>query len=438
MRQALRSNPWSFAGPAATQGVAAALLAWSLAAQHSIAAAPLGPADRQSLNDGGVPDMAVVFLVTAIYLSAIIVGVTMSATVARQSRDIALVRAVGASPRQVRRSVAAQAITVAVPASLAGIPLGLLGGRAWIGGLTGHGVIPAEVRFSSPGWVLLVVPAIVGATSLLGARIAAVRPSRVRPAVAMAETAAPRIRIGRRRTVAGLVLVVAGLVLSVTASGLDAEGADNLGFLVMLAMCLGAGFLGPALLRAAAPAARLFGETGRIGADTMAVRARSYSGALVPLTLAAAFAAVKVLIHTTAEHVTGVPEAAADLWTEYSGTAVYVTFAAVAAVNTLITVVLSRRRELAVTQLAGGTRGQVLGVVVCEALIVTGTALVVATAVALTVLVPVLHTAFGVRMPWMPASYLLTGVATTAALVLAGTAVPAALAMRRPAVEVAA
>jgi putative ABC transport system permease protein len=87
------------------------------------------------------------------------------------------------------------------------------------------------------------------------------------------------------------------------------------------------------------------------------------------------------------------------------------------------------RRDLAVTRLAGGTKGRVLGIVFCEALVVTGTSLGVAAVVAMTTLSPILHTA------WMPASYLVTGALLTAALVLAGTVVPAAAGMRRPAVE---
>jgi putative ABC transport system permease protein len=186
----------------------------------------------------------------------------------------------------------------------------------------------------------------------------------------------------------------------------------------------------------AALAGRRFGDTGRLAGDTINVRAKALSGALVPLTLAIAFTAVKVIILKTAEHETGTVPPAADRWLEFSGTSVYVAFAAVAAVNTLVTVVLARRRDLAVSQLAGATRRRALAVVICEALLVTGTALVVGAAVAATTTLPLLHTALGTWTPWMPVSWLLAGVCGTAALVLAGTALPAALAMRRPPIEV--
>lgn len=127
-RQALKANPWSFFGPVVTQCMAAAIVAGSLGAQRSLAAAPLSPAARQALTDSGIPEIAMIFLMIAIYLAAITIGVTMGATIARQARDIASAQAIGATPGQVRRAIAAQAMLVAVPATLAGVPLGLLGG----------------------------------------------------------------------------------------------------------------------------------------------------------------------------------------------------------------------------------------------------------------------------------------------------------------------
>lgn len=426
-RQALKANPYAFVGPFVTQVLAAALVTGSLGAQRALG----------NLGDTAVSEMATIFLLLSIYLSVIIIGVTMGASIARQAADIALARTIGASPWQVRRAVAGQAMLVAVPATLVGVPLGALGGRAWIHALVTHGVVPAGVHYQGHPAALPIALAIAVGTSLPGTLIAAVRPSRARPAIALAEAGAPRRRIGVVRTAIGLVLVAAGAVMSVLISRLDAQDAANEGFVVALAMCVGAGFLAPALLRAASPVVRLAGPVGRLAADHLAVRARTYSGAMVPLTLAAAFTAVQIFMQTTPVHVTGVPQPADEVWTDYSGTAVYAAFAAVAALNTLINATVARRRDLAVTRLAGGTRGRVLGVLFCEALLVTGTSLVVAAVVAGTILLPMLHTALGTWWPWMPASYLVGGVLATTALVLAGTVLPAAAGMRRPAVEVA-
>ncbi|MFI7546898.1 FtsX-like permease family protein [Actinoplanes sp. NPDC049599] len=436
IRQALRGNPWAFLGPFSTQLLAAALVAAGLGITTSLGRAPLDAAARRALTDSGLADMAVIFVLVAVYLSIIIVGVTMAATVAQQARDLALVRAIGATPGRVRRAVAAQAALVAVPATLLGVPLGGLGGRAWIHGVVTHDLAPAAVTYHGHPAALPIALAVTVGTSLAGALLAAIRPSRMRPAAALAEAGAPRRRIGGVRTIAGLVLVAGGTGLSVSIAGLDAATADALALFVMLALCVGAGLLGPALLRVAALAGRAFGDTGRLAGDTIGVRAKALSGALVPLTLAVAFTAIKVIILKTAEHRTGAAPPAADRWLEYSGTAIYVAFAAVAAVNTLVTVVLSRRRDLAVIQLAGATRRRALAVVICEALLVTGTALVVGAAVAATTTLPMLHTALGTWTPWVPVGWVVTGVLGTAGLVLAGTALPAALAMRRPPIEV--
>jgi putative ABC transport system permease protein len=436
-RQALRRHPWSFFGPVTTLTLGAALVSGALGAQRSFGDPDLSPTVRRALDSSDAVEFATIFVLLSVYLSLLIVGLTMGSTIARQSRDIALVRAVGGTPGRVRRAVATQAAVVAVPAALIGVPLGALAGRAWLGLLSGHGVIPAAVVFRPSPAALPAALAIAVGTGAAGALVAAVRPARVRPAQALTEAAVSRRTFGPVRTGLGVVLVLGGLVLSLAISDLPAGTAESLGLFVVLAMCVGAGFLGPALLRVVAPLARLLGPSGVLAADNVAVRARALSGALVPLVLATGFATIKVAAHTTAAHVHGAPDPPADVWLDYSGTAVYVGFAAVAALTTLITVMLSRRGELAATRLAGATRARVLGVVACEAVVVTATALMAAAGVAAATLVPLLHPSLGTWLPYLPATTLLTGIAAVAALVAAGTVLPAALVLRRPPIETA-
>ncbi|MEU7800337.1 ABC transporter permease [Micromonospora arborensis] len=434
-RQALRKQPWAFAGPFVTQCLAAALASGALGASSSMSGARLDPAARQALTESSLPEMAALFVVMSVYLTALIVGLTMMSSIARQGRDVALVRAVGATPGRVRRAVAAQAAAVAVPAALLGVPLGALLARAWLAGLTGHGVIPPGVTFHPSAAALPAALGITVGASLVGALVAAMRPARVRPAAALTETAVPQRRVSFVRTAIGVVLLAGGVLLSILIANGDPAKADGSSFFTMLAMCVGAGFVGPVLLRLTAPLARLFGGTGALAADNLAVRSKALSGALVPLVLAIAFAMVKVVTHTTSVHVHGAPDSTAEVWTEYSGTAVYVAFAAVAAVNTLVTVLLARRRELAVTRLVGASRMRALAVVVCEALMVTVTALAVGTVVAMVTMVPMLHGMLGTWMPYLPPGQLTVGLVTVIGLVLLGTVVPALVAMRRPAVE---
>ena len=435
-RQALRKHPWSFAGPVATLTLGAAVVSAGVGAQASFGGAGLDAAGRRALASTDAADFATVLVLLGIYLSILIVAVTMAATIARQGRDIALLRTAGATPGRVRRAVAIQAAVVAIPAALGGVLLGTLACRAWVGSLAGHGVVPTAVafRFSAVAW-----PAALGVAlgaGVLGALAAAVRPARVRPAVALTETAVPRRTFGPVRTGLGVLLAVGGTVLAVAASTLSADQAEDLGLLVVLALCVGAGLLGPRL-RVAAPLARPFGRVGALAADNVAVQARALSAALVPLVLSVGFAAIKVTAHTTAAHVRGTADPAADVWLDYSGTAVYVAFAAVAALNTLVTLVLSRRGELAALRLAGATRGRVLGVLTCEALVVTGTALLAAAWVAAVTLLPLLHGALGTFLPYLPAGWLAAFVLGVFGLVALGMVAPAAVLLRQPAIEAA-
>ena len=396
--QALRRYRWSFLGPVATQWLAATVVTMMVTTNGSLT--HISPAARRTVEAADIPAATVAFAVIAVYMSILIVGVTMNSAIAAQARDIALLRAVGATPGQVRRSVALQAGIVAVPAAVLGYLTGLLAGRMWVAALVGHAVLPGEVRFHPDPAVLPLAVGVAAGTSVVGALVAAIRPSRVRPATALTETATRRRRGGVVRTVLGLAFLAGAVVLAVRLTDVPPDRAADAAFFVLLGQSVGIGLLGPVLLHAAsvAPAVlRLY---------------RGLSGALVPLVLAVAFAAVKLAMHT------------AD-WMDYSGTAVYCAFAAVAALNTFVTVLVGRRRDLAVVQLAGGTRGRVLGLVICEAVLVAVLALVLAGGVAATTLL-----ALPVR-PYLPPAGLIAGIAATVALVAAGTVGPAAVLTRR-------
>ncbi|GIF74003.1 ABC transporter permease [Asanoa siamensis] len=426
--QALRAHRWAFVGPASTQTVAATVLTATLTTALALRDHPAAE----------ISEAMVAFAAIAGYLTVLLVGITMNAAIAQQSGDIALLRAVGATPGRIRRAVAVEAAAIALPAGVVGHLLGLAAGREWLGALAAHGLAPADVRFAVVPWLLAPVLGVLVVTSVLGALVAAIRPARARPAVALADVATRRPRFTAVRVGLGLALVAAGVTLSVLIADRAAEAADDAAFFVMLSLCVGVGLLGPVVLRAAIAVTRpLTGlaGTGRLAADNVAVLSRALSGALVPLVLAVAFAAVKVAAHTTATHVTGRAGPAAEVWLDAAGTGVYCLFAAVAAVNTLATVVVGRRRDLATLRLAGATRGRVLAVVICEAGIVTGTALALATAVAGVTLVPIVHSGLGTWVPYLPPAAWVTGILAAAAVVAAGTVLPAALSTRGRPVE---
>jgi putative ABC transport system permease protein len=438
-RQALLRHRWAFLGPFATQCLAATVITAMVTTTWSLSAATLSADERRALDATDISDAAAVFTGDAVYLSILMVGVTMTAAIARQARDIALLRAVGATPGRIRRSVARQAAVVAVPAAALGYVIGLGAGWLWLAALTDHGLVPATVHYVPAPAVLPMVVGIEVATSVVGALVAAVRPARVPPATALSETATNRPAGGRVRTSIGLVLFGGGAVLSAVVSSFDPEAAFDAALFVILSMCVGVGLLGPVLIGAAArltrPLQRWIGGTGVLAGDTLLAQSRAFSTALIPLVLAGGFAGVKVAAHTTAEHVTGLVDPAADRWLDYSGTAIFAAFAAIGALNTLLTVSVGRQRDLALLRLAGATRARALAVWTCEAVTVLGTVLVLAAGVALATLAPITHTALDTWLPYLPASHVALGVLAGAAVVGAGTVLPAALLTRRPAIE---
>lgn len=440
MRQALRRNRWSLLAPAITQILAACVISAMVMTAWSLSPSKLQPADRAVVVASEMDDVTSVFLGSAIYLSILIVGVTMNLAIQQQLRDVALVRVVGASPGQVRRAAALQVAAVALPASLLGWVLAVPAGAAWIAALRARGVLPAAARLAPQAAAFPIALSIVVATSVAGAIVAAVRTSRIAPSVALAEAETRRRPIGRSRVIAGATLVVVGVVLSAVLSQIDPVQADDATIFVMLAECVGVGMLAPLVLARVARLVRRVAGDGLAGlaVDNIETMVRSLSGALVPIVLAAAFAAVKIAAHTTTTRVTGRAGPAADVWTDYSGTAIYVAFAGVAALNCLVTLVVNRRRDLAATQLLGADRRTLVAIAALEGVIVTATAAVLAAGVAAITLAPMLHTSLGRWLPYFPPVVPVAGVALLACTVITGMAAPVAALTRAAPVEVVA
>jgi putative ABC transport system permease protein len=433
-RQALRRHRWTLAGPACTQLLGAAVIAVMIMTAWSLTASGLSAADQHSVHAGGMADTTAVFLGDSVYLSMIVVAVTMSLAVSRQLRDIALLRSIGATPGQLRRSVVLQALAVSLPASVLGFAMAVPLGYGWVALLRSHGALPDAVRFTPELVVLPIVAGIQLATSVVGAGVAGRRTTRLAPAIALSETSGDRRHIGPVRSALGLLLVGGGVVGSVVVSSLAADQADAAALFVLLAECIGIGALAPVVLRAAAAVFRPLLPDGlpRLALDNISAMSRPLAGTLVPLVLSMAFAGVKVAVRTTSAAVTGSPGSPTEVWTDYSGTTVFCAFAGVAALNALVTVIVARGLDLAVLQLAGGTRLRLLLMVTGEAALVAATAVLLAGVAAGATLLPMLHTSLGTWLPRFPAPVLATGLLLALGVVTVGMVLPAAVLTRRP------
>src|SRR5262249_32820428 len=139
-----------------------------------------GPGRRSSRPLGGVRRAggdAAVFVVAS----------TLGLSLQLRRRELALLRAIGTTPRQLRRMVRSQAILIALPATaLAHLPSARLG--HWLPArFAESGVVSPALRYEQ-GWMPTVSGAVIGVITAVGAALIAARgATRVRPVEALAE-----------------------------------------------------------------------------------------------------------------------------------------------------------------------------------------------------------------------------------------------------------
>lgn len=211
----------------------------------------------------------VVFALIALIVGAFTIYNAFSITVGQRTRELALLRVVGASRRQVFRSVLAEASLVGIISSLAGVGLGVLAAAGLESLLRGFGVtLPSGPLVFEPRTLL--VGLLVGAgVTIISAIGPARRAVRIAPVTAitgdtdMAELPT-RARLARGGGVFafGAVLVALGLSAPVVS-------VVGLGALVVFA---GTVMLAPALARPISsavgrPLAKLLGSSGRLGRE---------------------------------------------------------------------------------------------------------------------------------------------------------------------------
>src|SRR6266545_35849 len=212
------------------------------------------------------------FAYIALFVGMFIIYNTFSIVIAQRMREMALLRAIGASRRQVLRSVLFESVLVGAVASAVGLGAGVLmsfGLRALLGSVgldipDGGIVITTKTIITAVG---------VGtAVTLVSSIGPALRASRIAPIAALRDTAIERTTASLRRTVFGLA--VTGLGVAAFASGVVGEGDGALGLLGLgaVAIVLGVFVLGPVIARPVMhllgmPVPKVSGATGHLARE---------------------------------------------------------------------------------------------------------------------------------------------------------------------------
>jgi putative ABC transport system permease protein len=211
----------------------------------------------------------------ALFVGAFVIFNTLSITVAQRTKELATLRTLGASRRQVLRSVILEGTVLGVVASAVGLGLGILLAK----GLTKlFAALDLELPQSSMvfQWRTAVVAMLTGTLVTLVASVwPAVRATRIAPISAVREGGMVVKKQSRKTLVFGLAvtaLSVFGLVYGTLGSGVD-TGVRVLGIAGgALGLFIGLAAIAPRLVRPLAlvvglPSARLGGAAGRLAQE---------------------------------------------------------------------------------------------------------------------------------------------------------------------------
>jgi len=295
-RRGARAHRGSLVATSLVLVLAGALLSttgWLLVAGLS------GGADDPSASE--LVALSTSFAGTALTLVVLVVAATVTLALRGRRGELALLRAVGATGRQVRALVRGEVLTVTLTAAPVGAVAGL--GLAWLlrptltdAGFVVPDVSPALLPLPVVGATLLLVP-----TALVAARIAARESLRLSPTAAVGGSRVESREVGRVRRASALVLAVAGVAVAcaplLVPGALGAATAAVSAFLLVAAAALAGPVLVAWTFGRAARAAGRGPATTRLALANVRGFSRRLTTVVVPLALLLAVGAVQTSVN---------------------------------------------------------------------------------------------------------------------------------------------
>ncbi|WP_210439285.1 ABC transporter permease [Nocardioides xinjiangensis] len=215
----------------------------------------------------------IAFAVIAIVVGAFIIFNTFSILVSQRVRESALLRALGASRRQVTRSVLVEAFLMALLGSALGLLLGLGLSRGLAAIFRAQGLdIAGDVLVLTTSTVVAAFAVGIGVT-MVAAFVPARRAAKVPPVAALRDDLTVQEKaLGRRRIVLGSLALLVGAALIgaglVGAPGADAAWIGAGAVIWVITVAVLAPVLGhPVLLACRTVFGRVFGTTGKLAGE---------------------------------------------------------------------------------------------------------------------------------------------------------------------------
>lgn len=251
--------------------------------------------------------LAGVFGGFAVMVLALVVASTLGLSIRQRKREIALLRAIGTTPRQVRRMVFFEALVLSFLATAAAWYPGAWLGRWLFTQFSGRGVVDSVIEFHQ-GWV----PSVVGVgaailTSQVAAMGAARRAARTRPTEALAEAAVQRKWLTPFRLIGGILCVLGGFALAiVTVTVMHGPIAASTAGPAVLLWAFAFTLFAPGVSRVVLaalhlPVRLLTSVPGSLALSNARVRRVHLAAAIAPVMLASGFALAQIYTQTTSQ-----------------------------------------------------------------------------------------------------------------------------------------
>lgn len=261
-----------------------------------------------SSQEAAMPVVAV-FGGSAAFAAIFVVAGTFGFSIRQRTREIGLLRAVGATPGQIRRMISAEAFLVALAASAIGVPLGYGFSHVLAELFDAADALPAGFAVAS-SWL----PGVVGAgTAVLVSQLAALgvagRAAKVRPTEVLGATGKRRLLVPILRYTLGTLAAAGGVALVAVSMNLGGDEGAGASIGVVFTFMVAIALLGLPLSRlGVALIGRLVAPTGdaagRLARANGAAEPARVSAIAVPVALTIAFACTILFIGTTVAHET--------------------------------------------------------------------------------------------------------------------------------------
>lgn len=303
--------------------------------------------------------------------------------------EAGLLRTIGATPRQVRALIVYEAAVVTLLAAVAGAACAAIGGRALFDALQRGGLISAASAYGGGAASLSVAAGVVVLVSVVAAVISSRRATHGAAGFSLRRAELPPRRMRRWRALAGILLVVSGLVsaivtITVTGRSTDTYAAMQTSGSASIVVGVGLATLAPVLLRLLARPLRplLAGSgSGYLAGGNTTRRAHLFAAMLAPIIVfVSAAVGTLLMVGIDARTLTAArdPEGVGDTITTINSVVIGMIclFAAIMVVNAAVAVVAHRRPELDRLWRLGATRGQLRTSVLLEAAVVAAIGIV--------------------------------------------------------------